>query len=357
MYGIIMAGGQGTRLYPLTHSRPKPMVEVLGRPVIDFVKDAMVAAGITDIVVTTGYRGEQLASHVASWAGEGDCSLLAEVNQEEMPMGTAGSVGLLRDRLTSTFVVGSGDAIASFDIQALLRAHRQNNAKVTMALWEVEDPSEFGIVGLASTPDGVVDGGLREGFIRQFLEKPSPEEAFSTVINAGLYVLEPEVFAHLPEGTKFDFSRDLFPILLAQDWPMYAKAIDGVWFDVGQPNELLRAQKTLMEDYASLPFSFPAGFNVWENDTLVGPSTAVGGTVTRSTIGGFSMVERGAHVTDSLLMDGCMVHSGAVVKDSVLGTRVVVPNGARVEGCVIGDGVVLSSSATYQGQRIPNEGK
>ena len=140
MLGIIMAGGQGTRLKPLTLHRPKPMVEVLGRPVIDYVKDAMVSAGIERLVVTTGYRGEQLQQHVESW-GHNAPSLHARVNQEETPMGTAGSVGLLREDITGTCVVGSGDAVASFDIGALLEAHRNNNAKVTMALWEVEDPS------------------------------------------------------------------------------------------------------------------------------------------------------------------------------------------------------------------------
>jgi NDP-sugar pyrophosphorylase family protein len=172
MLGIIMAGGQGSRLMPLTATRPKPMVEVLGRPVIDFVKEAMVQAGIRELVVTTGYRGEQLQAHVESWQQshpEGE-HIEARINQESTPMGTAGSVGLLRDLITTTCVVGSGDAVASFDISSLLKAHRQHGAKVTMALWEVDNPSEFGIVGLASSPDGEVDGDLREGFIRRFLE-------------------------------------------------------------------------------------------------------------------------------------------------------------------------------------------
>ena len=159
MLGIIMAGGQGSRLMPLTATRPKPMVHVLGRPVIDYVKDAMVEAGIEEIVVTTGYRGEQLQSHVESWTNAA-LPLMAWVNQESSPMGTAGSVGLLRERINSTCVVGSGDAVASFDIASLLAAHRQNKAKVTMALWQVDNPSEFGIVGLSTTEDGEVDGDV-----------------------------------------------------------------------------------------------------------------------------------------------------------------------------------------------------
>ena len=120
---------------PLTANRPKPMVPVLGRPVIDYVKDAMVAAGLSQIIVTTGHQGEQLVSHVSTWGSQ------SRVNQEDSPMGTAGSVKLLSDELTETFVVGSGDSVASFDIVDLLDAHRNSGAKVTMALWEVEELS------------------------------------------------------------------------------------------------------------------------------------------------------------------------------------------------------------------------
>ena len=352
MLGIIMAGGQGTRLKPLTLHRPKPMVEVLGRPVIDYVKDAMVSAGIEQLVVTTGYRGEQLQQHVESW-GHNAPSLHARVNQEETPMGTAGSVGLLREEITGTCVVGSGDAVASFDIGALLETHRNNNAKVTMALWEVEDPSEFGIVGLASTPDGEVDGPLREGFIRRFLEKPSPEEAFSNVINAGLYILEPDVFDHIPVGEKFDFSKQLFPHLLEMGWPMYAQAIDGVWFDVGHPFELLNAQSTLIERYEELPFTYPDNF-VEEQGVLSSSSAHVEGEVSDAVLGPSCVVGARASLERVLLMEGCAVGEGSFVKESVLGRNVVIGKDCVVERCVIGDGMVLDENGRYVDQRIPS---
>ena len=195
-----MAGGQGSRLRPITDARPKPMVEVLGRPVIDFVKDSMVQGGVDSLIVTTGYRGEMLAAHVEQWNTE---STSGRINQEHTPMGTAGSVRLLMDEITDTVIIGSGDSVASFDVAALLQAHKDSGAKATMALWEVEDPSPFGIVGLSNSEEGDVDGELREGYIRKFKEKPRPEEAFSNVINAGLYILEPEVMALVPEGEKY----------------------------------------------------------------------------------------------------------------------------------------------------------
>ena len=356
MLGIIMAGGQGSRLMPLTATRPKPMVEVLGRPVIDFVKEAMVQAGIRELVVTTGYRGEQLQAHVDSWQQfppEEDL-IEARINQESTPMGTAGSVGLLRDLITTTCVVGSGDAVASFDISSLLQAHRQHGAKVTMALWEVDNPSEFGIVGLASSPDGEVDGDLRAGFIRRFLEKPSPEEAFSNVINAGLYILEPEVFDHIPPGEKFDFSKQLFPALLEMGWPMYAQTIDGVWFDVGQPFELIRAQSTLMDRYAELPFSYPSNY-IESNGVLQALDARVQGNVNHSVLGCGCSVEDEAEVSRSLLMDACTVESGASVQESVIGVGVVVPSGTVLKHCVVGDGALLKPGETYLNKKIPKE--
>ena len=350
MLGIIMAGGQGTRLMPLTATRPKPMVEVLGRPVIDFVKDAMVEANINELVVTTGYRGEQLQAHVESWT-DPSRGITGRINQEATPMGTAGSVGLLRDLISSTCVVGSGDAVASFDIASLLKAHRESGAKVTMALWEVEDPSEFGIVGLSETRHGEVDGDLRQGFIRRFLEKPSPTEAFSNVINAGLYILEPDVFDHVPLGEKFDFSKQLFPRLLELDWPMYAQTIDGVWFDVGQPFELLNAQSTLIERYEHLPFVYPEGFSE-HNGVLQSDDVSSQGELEASVIGPGCTIDERAVIASSLLMAGCHVGKGAVVLHSVLGERVKIPEGCTVNRCVVGDDVELEAGAIYADEKI-----
>jgi len=356
MMGIIMAGGQGSRLMPLTATRPKPMVEVLGRPVIDFVKDAMVDAGIRNIVVTTGYRGEQLQDHVDAWstALAGGAQISARINQESTPMGTAGSVGLLREHITTTCVVGSGDSVASFDIASLLAAHRQHGAKVTMALWEVENPSEFGIVGLSRAANGPVDGDLREGFIRRFLEKPSPEEAFSNVINAGLYILEPEVFDHVPIGEKFDFSKQLFPKLLEMGWPMYAQTINGVWFDVGQPFELIKAQATLMLRYDDLPFTYPPTYTN-EGEVLHATDAELHGKVVRSVLGSKTVVRDGATVMDSLLMDGCQVESGASVSGSVIGRNVLIPFDTVLDACVVGDGATLVAGRVYVNEKIANQ--
>lgn len=336
MLGIIMAGGQGSRLRPITDARPKPMVEVLGRPVIDFVKDSMVQGGVDSLIVTTGYRGEMLAAHVEQWNTE---STSGRINQEHTPMGTAGSVRLLMDEITDTVIIGSGDSVASFDVASLLRAHKESGAKATMALWEVDDPSPFGIVGLSDSIEGDVDGELREGYIRKFKEKPKPEEAFSNVINAGLYILEPEVMALVPEGEKYDFSKNLFPRLLEMGWPMYAKAIDGVWFDVGSPTELIRAQHVLIEQRNSLPFPMPEG-TVDANGSFISNTAHLGSNVelqksviaTRCSVGDQSklletILMEGASVGSNVSLSGCILSPGAIVEDHVSAVGLVLADG------------------------------
>ncbi|HIF46195.1 MAG TPA: NDP-sugar synthase [Candidatus Poseidoniales archaeon] len=330
MLGVIMAGGRGTRLMPLTKDRPKPMIPVLGRPVIDYVKDAMVAAGLSEIIVTTGYQGEQLIQHVATWEIE------SRVNQEQSPMGTAGSVALLRDELTETFVVGSGDSVASFDIADLLKSHKESGAKVTMALWEVEDPTEFGIVGLSSTMQGETEPNLDEGFIIKFKEKPTAEEAFSNLINAGLYIIEPEVMDLIPKGEKYDFSKQLFPAVLAKGWPMYAKTVDGIWFDVGHPFELHNAQMALVEHRERLPFPMPEG-EVLEDGSFIAKSAAVSGHIERSIILAGASVS-GA-VVNSVVMAGAKVNG--VAENSIVGQGAIVIS--KINNCVVGDGVRVES--------------
>lgn len=319
-----MAGGRGTRLMPLTIDRPKPMVPVLGRPVIDYVKDAMLSAGLSEIIVTTGYQGDQLISHVSSW------DVKSRVNQEESPMGTAGSVRLLSDELSQTFVVGSGDSVASFDIADLLRAHRESGAKVTMALWEVEDPTEFGIVGLSSENQGDVDSSLSEGYISRFKEKPSPEEAFSNLVNAGLYIIEPEVMELVPHGEKYDFSKQLFPDVLARGWPMYAKTVNGIWFDVGHPFELHRAMMALVNGRDYLPFPMPDG-EVLDDGSFIQDGASVSGHIERS------IVLSGASVTgaivDSVVMSDARV--SGVSESSIIGASAIIES--RIQNCVIGD--------------------
>ena len=309
---------------PLTKNRPKPMVPILGRPVIDYVKDAMVAAGLETIMVTTGYQGEQLISHVNGW------EIDSRVNQENEPMGTAGSVNLLRDVLNETFVVGSGDSVASFDISDLITAHRNSNAKVTMALWEVEDPTEYGIVGLSQTHGGPVESNLKTGYISRFKEKPTKEEAFSNLINAGLYIIEPDILEMIPNGKKYDFSKELFPKMLQNEIPMYAKTVRGIWFDVGQPDEIHKAQVALIKERDSLPFPMPDG-EILPDGSFISSTASVSGHIENSVI--MERASVNGAVVNSVVMSDSRVNG--VSESSIIGKNSVIDS--RIQKCVIGD--------------------
>ena len=351
MFGVIMAGGQGTRLYPLTANRPKPMVEVIGRPVIEYVKDAMLGAGVSDIIVTTGYKGDMLEELVNTWSHKDSNLENSSVNQETSPMGTAGSVRLLIDQLQDTFIVGSGDSVLSCDLNKLIKAHKDSKAKVTMALWEVGNPSEFGIVGLSASSNGEVDGSLEEGYVVRFKEKPSPKEAFSTVINAGLYIIEPEALALVPEGEKYDFSKQLFPKILEMGWPIYGKKIDGVWFDVGSPDELIRAQQVLISNRNELPFPMPKGDVIGSNGFNFEDSQVLGSNL-GSVISSGVQVGDNSLISNSMIMSNSNVGPNSNIEQSVIGQNVSIGDSCMISDCIIGDNVSIKSNTSLKSAKL-----
>ena len=349
MLGIIMAGGQGTRLMPITENRPKPLVNVLGVPVINYVKEALAKSQVSEIIVTTGYKGESLGELVQLWNDESQ--IRCSVNQETVPMGTAGGVKLLQGKLTSTFIVASGDSVLSSDLNLLLDAHKRSGAKVTMALWEVEDPTQFGIVGLSERQNGNLDGSLSEGYICRFLEKPTKQQAFSRVVNAGLYIVEPDVMEYVPQGEKYDFSRQLFPHLLEMNIPMYGVKLNGAWFDIGTPNELINAQIHLLKNANSLPFNIPNG-KFTSNLGYVIDSGSTNSPVHHSVICQNSSVGHDSVVRDSLLMQSSKIGDNCQIVQSIIGENVEIGDYCVINNCVIGDGIKLPAHGKFTDRRI-----
>lgn len=343
-----MAGGMGTRLRPLTLHRPKPMIEVLGIPVIEYVKDAMTAAGINEVIVTTGYRGESLAELVDSW---NQPELRAWVNEEEVAMGTAGSVKLLKEELRETFVVGSGDTLASFDIAELLKEHKNSGAKASMALWEVEEPSEYGIVGLSEKMGGEINSELERGWIVKFLEKPKPEDAFSKVINAGLYILEPEVLELIPEGEKFDWSKQVFPQMLELGMPLRGITISGLWFDIGRPADLLSAQKIVLENASKLWSDIPVG----NDGGFISSNAVISGECENSVVLDDCEIAEDSIAVGSLLMCGSSIEKGVILKNCIVGRNSSIERDSELENCIIGDGMVVPANSKWKDRRLPDD--
>ncbi|MEA2075575.1 MAG: NDP-sugar synthase [Euryarchaeota archaeon] len=225
---VILAGGYGTRLRPLTLSTPKAMIPLVNRPVIDYILDYLGGYGLKDFVITTNYLREQTIDYLSSRK-----DLKLSYPEEPSPLGTAGSVK--NAGIADTMVIIQGDNITEIDIGKLMRFHKAHEGSVTIALLPVPNPSLYGIAEIEAT-----------GRIINFKEKPAPDACFSNLANTGLYIIEPEAMKHVPDGEAFDFAKDLYPLLVARK-EVYGCVVDGFWTDVGNLKGYMEATRWILE--------------------------------------------------------------------------------------------------------------
>jgi mannose-1-phosphate guanylyltransferase/phosphomannomutase len=322
MKAVVMAGGQGTRLRPLTSNQPKPMLPIVGEPMMQHILRLLRRHGFTDVVVTVQF----LASVVRNFFGDGsDLDLNLTYATEEQPLGTAGSVKNAESELDETFLVISGDAVTDIDLTEALRFHREKQASVTVVLKRVSDPLEFGIVITAE-----------DGRIERFLEKPGWGEVFSDQINTGIYVVEPEVLSFIPSGEEFDFAHDLFPLLLDKGLPMYGFTAEGEWTDVGNLEAYLQVHRDVLDRKVQVEM---AGFEmeggiVLGTDAEIEPGAKVRGPVY---IGPNARIETGAEVREhTVLGANVVVKAGAFLHRAIVHDNAYIGPSASLRGCVIG---------------------
>ena len=223
---VVMVGGKGTRLMPLTETKPKPILSVVDKPCIWYLIRSLARAGIEEVILACGYKPGMMEE-----LGDGsDLGIRIRYAYEDEPMGTAGAMKLLEDQLDDTFVASNGDVFADIDVAEEIGVHQDTDAKITIALTPVDNPCEFGIARVDAS-----------GRISEFKEKPKPEEVFSNLINAGVYVLQKEVLSRVPPNQFFDFSKDLVPIILSEGGRVQGYSLSGIWMDVGRPYDLLGA--------------------------------------------------------------------------------------------------------------------
>ncbi|MDN5347152.1 MAG: mannose-phosphate guanylyltransferase / phosphomannomutase [Clostridia bacterium] len=342
MKAVIMAGGEGSRLRPLTCKRPKPLVPIANRPVMEYCVELLRQHNIRDIAVTLQY----LPGLIEEYFGDGtDFGVRLHYFIEETPLGTAGSVKNAAPFLDETFVVISGDALTDFDLSSVLAWHREKGALATLVLTTVDNPLEYGIV--ITNPDGS---------IRSFLEKPSWGEVFSDRVNTGIYVLEPEILEYIPEGKAFDFSKDLFPLLLKQGRPLFGLVLDGYWCDVGNLTQYRQAHIDILSGRVKVSLIGEDRGNgiVAGEGAEIDPAAEIEGPVLLggycrlgpgckigpyTVLGPFTQVEGGASLKRAVLWDNVYIGRGASLRGSVVCSRAAVLAGARLyEGAVIGDG-------------------
>jgi mannose-1-phosphate guanylyltransferase/phosphomannomutase len=330
MKGVIMAGGFGTRLRPLTLSLPKPMVPVANRPIMQRISELLKHHGITDQLGLLYFQPDSIRNHFGDGSKFG---IKMDYVGAEGDLGTAGSVKLGQPLIgKEPFMVISADVLTDFDLSAAIKFHKEKKALATLVLTRVDNPLQFGVV--------ITD---KESRITRFLEKPSWGEVFSDTINTGIYILEPEVLDLIPTERDFDFSKDLFPLILEKGLPLYGYIAQGYWKDVGTLNEYLYAHRDILSGKVEVGVDGVRkgrlGTDIWMGEgSAVDPSAKLSNSVI---MGKNVKVGPRAELTDCIIGDDCVIGSDARVHGAVLWKGVHVGAGADLKECTVADRVEI----------------
>jgi mannose-1-phosphate guanylyltransferase / phosphomannomutase len=331
MKAVIMAGGEGTRLRPLTCGLPKPMVPILSKPIMEHIINHVKSFDIKDIAVTMAY----LPSVIIDYFGTGtEWGVNLNYYTEETPLGTGGSVKNADDFLDDTFIIISGDALTDIDINEAIDFHRKKGSKATLILKKVDTPLEYGVIITDDT-----------GRIIRFLEKPSWGEVFSDTINTGIYILEPEVLDYYKKGDNFDFSKDLFPKLLKDGIPMYGYTSDAYWNDIGD----LKVYKQVNFDILNGLVSIKNKYKKHADGIWIGNNCSIDNTCMLQPpvlIGDNCVIKGNTVISETIIGDNCEIQANTSVKKSVLWQNNIIQSNVQCRGAVLCDGVNVKNGAS-----------
>lgn len=329
MHAVVLVGGFGTRLRPLTYSTPKPLLPVANVRLLEHVIAGLGSAGVTEVVLAIGFKPEPF---LEAFPDNVCAGVALSYAVEPEPMDTAGAIGFAARHagIDETFIVVNGDILTDIDYCALVDFHRERRAEGTIRLISVEDPSQFGVVETDA-----------QGWVTRFVEKPQPHETESRSVNAGTYVLEPSVLSRIPVNQPLSIERVVFPAM-AQDRALCAMVMDGYWIDTGRPSTYLQANLDLIDGSRSQILA------------AIAPQAhiGVGAAITRSVIGEHAEIGEGAIVTDSVILPGARVGSRARVEESlVMGS---IGDGAIVTRSVLGADAMVEAGADVVDRSIPD---
>ncbi|HEY41781.1 MAG TPA: NDP-sugar synthase [Dehalococcoidia bacterium] len=333
MQAVILVGGQATRLRPLATNTPKAMVPVLNRPFLEYVIRNLSRHDVREIVLAQHHLAGPIEEHLGDGSRFG-VSIAYVV--EDSPRGTAGAFKNVEKHITDTFIGMNGDIFNDLDITAMLRFHREKNATATIALTPVEDPTAYGLIETDTT-----------GLVKRFLEKPSPSEVTTNMINAGTYVLEPEVLGQIPSDVQVSIERETFPLLVSSGKPVYAFSSSGYWMDMGTPDKYLQLHRDLL-----------AGRSTWyvpgtDAEVLIGegcsidPSAEIIGPVMiddNCTIDPYVRI-----VGPVVIGTGCVIGEGSDIEDSVIWHNVRLGSRVKLESSVVADNCTLNDNSVIEG--------
>lgn len=337
MIAVVMAGGEGTRLRPLTCEHPKPLVPVVNQPVMQHILTLLKKHNIEEVIATLHY----LADEIESYFEEGEnFGMNISYSIEDIPLGTAGSVKKVEEKLNDTFLIISGDALCDFDLTAAINFHREKKALATIVLTRVENPLEYGVVITEE-----------DGKIKKFLEKPSWGEVFSDTVNTGIYILQPEVLRYMERDKQYDFSKDLFPLLLQRNEPLYGYIAEGYWCDIGNLQQYRISQEDVLGGRVKVEIPFKKiSEEIWcGENTEISPSAVLRGPLL---IGNNCKIKQAVELGPfTVIGDNCVVEEGTSIQRSILWRNVYVGNNCKIEGaiicnyCIIKSGVSIAEGA------------
>jgi mannose-1-phosphate guanylyltransferase len=345
MQALILAGGEGTRLRPLTSRVPKPVVPLVDRPFIAFMLEWLRGHGVDDVVMSCGF----LAGGVRAVLGDGSGSgVRLRYVEEPRPLGTGGALKFAEDLLDERFLMLNGDVLTDLDVTAQLALHEQRGARATLALTPVDDPSAYGLV--RTLEDGAVTG---------FVEKPAPEQIDTHNISAGIYVLERDVLGLLEPGAPASIERDVFPRLVGDG--LYAYVGEGYWLDIGTPERYLEGTFDILEGTVSTELAERHSSTLVAPDCDVAPTARVGGRVVLG-----AGVTVGAHTTidSAVVLDGARIGADCTLRSCIIGPGAVIGDGTRVDDfamvgadAALGAHTILTHGAKlHPGVTIPDGG-
>lgn len=351
MKAVIMAGGEGKRLRPLTCDLPKPMARLCGRPVMEYLLDLLEEHGVTEAAVTLRYLPSAISEHF----GEGHGRVKLSFYEEDRPLGTAGSVknaassGFMGEE--DTLLIVSGDALTDIDLTAAARRHEEKRAAATIVVTRVDDPREYGLVAF--------DGN---GMVTGFVEKPGWAQAVTDLANTGIYLLSPEALRYIPDGEEFDFANDLFPLLLKEGLPVCVYVADRYWCDIGDLNSYVACQRDILEGRVRTAVraeggvccedGMPEGAYELIPPVYIGRNVHIGAA---ATVGPFAVLDDGCHVGNSARVKGSVMLPCAYAGDRSSLSGALLCRGASVrrgaslyEGAAVGFDSVVGENATVR---------
>jgi NDP-sugar pyrophosphorylase family protein len=339
MKGLILAGGKGTRLLPLTLNTPKPIVPIVNTPLLLYQIDLMRSAGIHEVILSLSYQPRKIEDLLQDGA---DYDISIRYAVEGTPLGTAGAFKSAESQIDSTTVVFNGNILAGFDLASVIQKHKERGAVATLVLASVDNPSSYGVV--ETGPDGAV---------RRFSEKPEPGETSCNTINAGVYVLEPAVLSYIPRGELYSFERGLFPALLERKERVFSFVLDEYWADISSPKKYLKVHHDVLAGKfpsKRIPASMldrsalPADASI-DNKSIIDRDVAIRGGVVieNSVIGRNCKIEEGVRIIDSVVWPGSTLDADSRIQEAIIGKGCYVGRSVSLRpGVVLGDKTVAT---------------